>query len=148
MEGDSRRNSVYDFSGLRVHPDGYRVHQSDRNLGLTGHRRHNIQDFRGWIADDAGGSVIAPRYRSRKRAPSSEAEYIEAQAVQGHEASTEEARPSEEPQATGKRKKRRKLQRSIKFAEDDSYISSLSLPTEETSNGPLTPSQVSSTFNF
>ncbi|KAF8885796.1 hypothetical protein BD779DRAFT_658754 [Infundibulicybe gibba] len=51
-----RLNTIYDYSGLRLHRDGARVQQSSQN-----HRsrtaRSSIRDARGnWVARDAGGS--------------------------------------------------------------------------------------------
>lgn len=58
-----RLNTVYDYSSLRIHPDGSRVEQSSRNLRPRTSRT-SIQDSRGnWIARDAGGLGTIGRYR-------------------------------------------------------------------------------------
>ncbi|KAF5364194.1 hypothetical protein D9756_000100 [Leucocoprinus leucothites] len=144
MEGDSRRTSVYDLTGLRVHPDGSRVHQTQRNLRFGTYRRHDTQDFRGWIAEDAGGSIIVPRY---KRVPTTDPENYEAQVADENErgdVGEELVQGEEVPEVKGKRKYPSYIQRAIKrkkFAEDDNYISSLPRASETLDSIPQIPSQ-------
>ncbi|KAF5387944.1 hypothetical protein D9615_000780 [Tricholomella constricta] len=59
-----RLSTVYDFSSLRIHPDGSRVQQdSSKNRNLR-YAASVAQDFRGnWIARDAGGLGIVKRHR-------------------------------------------------------------------------------------
>ena len=62
-ESSHRLSTVYDYSSLRIHPDGSRVNQSSHN-----HRprksRKSVQDSRGnWFARDAGGSATVGKYR-------------------------------------------------------------------------------------
>jgi hypothetical protein len=61
---DHRLSTVYDYSSLRIHPDGSRVNQSLRNLRPR-IAKVSVQDPRGnWIARDAGGSAIVARHRT------------------------------------------------------------------------------------
>ena len=60
----SRLSTVYDYTSLRIHPDGSRVNQSSRNLRPR-IARVAVRDARGnWIARDAGGSAAIRRYRT------------------------------------------------------------------------------------
>jgi len=141
MADDNRRTSIYDLTGLRVHPDGFRVHQTQRNLRLgTQQRYYNSQDFRGWIANGAGGSVITPKYRRNSQTASSDAEDLES--LVEAECSSGESSEKIVSSAKGKRKDTSNTRRALKrkkFAEDDSYISQM----PETSSGtPRLPSQV------
>lgn len=148
MDADSRRITVYDLTGLRVHPNGYRVHQTRVNQEL-GKYPCNIQDSRGWVADDAGGFISVPKYRSEKKAPSFDAEYIEAEQEDRPE---DEQEDEEEVLGKGKRKKKQSNMgpaKKRKFMQDDSYISALSRTSEGSSKGLEMPSQVRfATTNF
>lgn len=141
MDGEDRRVSVYDLTGLRIHPDGYRVHQTERNSELGRYPR-NIHSARGWVADDAGGSIGVPKYRRQKSAVPSESEYIEAK--QDEEGEEDEPDP-EIASSGGKRKKKPNNIGPIKrrrFVEDDSYLSSRSSPGYASLNDLGMPSQV------
>jgi hypothetical protein len=71
MSGN-RLNTVYDYSSLRIHPDGSRVAQSSKNSRPRASRT-SIQDSRGnWIARDAGGLGIIGRYRKVREEPDGE----------------------------------------------------------------------------
>ncbi|KAJ3574680.1 hypothetical protein NP233_g1605 [Leucocoprinus birnbaumii] len=143
MEEDHRRVTVYDLTGLRVHPDGSRVHQTQQNLRFGIHRRQNTRDFRGWIAEDAGGAIIAPKYRASRKAQSSpEVETISVQArdTSGTGDSVDEGGSSPTP---GKPNHKSNIRRALKrkeFAEDDSYISLLARTSEISDNAPKMPS--------
>ncbi|KAL0950355.1 hypothetical protein HGRIS_010323 [Hohenbuehelia grisea] len=51
----TRLNTIYDFSGLRLHSDGSRVEQSSSNLRFPP-LRPSVRDARGnWVARDAAG---------------------------------------------------------------------------------------------
>lgn len=144
MEDDSRRISVYDLTGLRVHPDGLRVHQTQENLRLGTHRRYNAQVPRGWIANDAGGSVITPKYRKHPQMPSSQDTGDSESLVK---AGCEPGQSSEEMVSStkGKRKDTSNIRKTLKrkkFAEDDSYISSSRMHKNSSGISQL-PSQVS-----
>lgn len=149
MEGDNRRTSVYDLTGLRVHPNGYRVHQTQNNLSLGKYGR-NVQGSRGWIADDAGGSIAIPKYRSGRPTPSSEAgeaEYIQMEETgTSREDGEAESEAEESGSAKGKRRKKQNNMAPIKrrkFFQDDSYISGLSQVAGSSGAGLEIPSQVS-----
>ncbi|KAF9476718.1 hypothetical protein BDN70DRAFT_882027 [Pholiota conissans] len=62
---EPRLSTVFDYSDLRLHPNGTRVYQksSNRRPVLA---KVTVQDARAnWIAKDAGGSARVPRYRRR-----------------------------------------------------------------------------------
>ncbi|KAF9449039.1 hypothetical protein P691DRAFT_774949 [Macrolepiota fuliginosa MF-IS2] len=141
MDRDSRRISVYDLTGLRVHPNGYRVHQTERNLELGKHS-HNIQDSRGWVANDAGGSISVPKYRNGGHAPSSDAEYIDAEQAENDQ-NEQEDEDEEDSMRKGKRKKQNNMGpiKRRKFMENDSYITVLSQMSETVGKDLEMPSQ-------
>jgi hypothetical protein len=144
MDGDDRRISVYDLTGLRIHPDGYRVHQAERNSELGKYPR-NIQSARGWVADDAGGSVRIPKYRRQKSTVSPESEYIEAKQDEERKEDQEDELDPEIVSSGGKRKKKQNNMGPIKrsrFMKDDSYLSSHSPPGHGSINNLGMPSQV------
>jgi hypothetical protein len=59
---EKRLTTVYDYSDLRIHPDGTRVKQQARVL----RPRVAVQDARAnWIARDAGGFAVVPRFRKK-----------------------------------------------------------------------------------
>jgi hypothetical protein len=69
---EPRLSTVFDYSDLRLHPDGTRVYQkaSNRRPVLA---KVTVQDARAnWIAKDAGGSARIAKYR--KRTPKNAAE--------------------------------------------------------------------------
>jgi len=142
MGDNNRRTSIYDLTGLRVHPDGLRVHQTQENLRLGKQQRYyNTQDFRGWIANGAGGSVMTPKYRKCSQTSSPDAEnlesLVEAACVSG-ESSRETVSSTK-----GKRKDMSNTRRALKrkkFVQDDSYI--FRMP-KMSSGTPRLPSQVS-----
>lgn len=71
-----RLSTVYDYSSLRIHPDGSRVNQSSHNLRPR-IAKVAVQDSRGnWIARDAGGSATVKRYRN-VRDETSEGEHFD-----------------------------------------------------------------------
>jgi len=142
MRDNNRRTSIYDLTGLRVHPDGLRVHQTQGNLRLgTQQRYYNTQDFRGWIANGAGGSVITPKYRKYSQTSSPDAENLESlvEAECGSGESSGEIVSLTKGRREDMSNTRRVLRR-MKFAEDDSYISQ---KPEMSSGIPRLPSQVS-----
>lgn len=57
---EKRLSTVYDFSDLKLHPNGARVKQQAR----TRTARNTVQDARAnWIATDAGGFAAVPKFR-------------------------------------------------------------------------------------
>ncbi|KAG6902203.1 hypothetical protein C0995_003035 [Termitomyces sp. Mi166 len=60
----ARLSTVYDFSSLRLHPDGSRVRQSTSKNQRLRYAAGVVQDSRGnWFAHDAAGSGAVGRYR-------------------------------------------------------------------------------------
>ncbi len=62
---EKRLTTVYDYSDLRIHPDGTRVKQQAINLRPRA-AQATVQDARAnWIARDAGGFAVVPRFRKK-----------------------------------------------------------------------------------
>ncbi|KAG7447765.1 uncharacterized protein BT62DRAFT_966841 [Guyanagaster necrorhizus] len=106
-----RRTTIYDFSGLRVHADGTRVEQTNRNLRPVIHG-NTTQDWRGtWTARDAAG-----RGQVKRRRRSSPSEPDEGKGKRkGMESDEEEHVPL-------KKRKTKQAEKRRKFAEDFSFL--------------------------
>ncbi|KNZ72688.1 hypothetical protein J132_02121 [Termitomyces sp. J132] len=64
----ARLSTVYDFSSLRLHPDGSRVQQSTSKNQKLRYAASVVQDSRGnWFAHDAAGSGAVGRYRKERK---------------------------------------------------------------------------------
>ncbi|TEB32266.1 hypothetical protein FA13DRAFT_1813597 [Coprinellus micaceus] len=80
----NRRISVYDVTGLRVHPDGRRVDRTANKPRSRYWAPGATQDDQGnWIAVDAAGSFHVPRYTKRKRPGTENEEEQEEDAFEG-----------------------------------------------------------------
>ncbi|KAK0190351.1 hypothetical protein F5146DRAFT_550248 [Armillaria mellea] len=107
-----RRTTVYDFSSLRVHTDGTRVEQTNRNRRLISHK-NTARDSRGnWTARDAAGQWQV----KRRRRNSSSSEPDEGKGKQKALESSEEEHANVEKRETKRAEKRRK------FVEDFSFL--------------------------
>jgi len=63
---EPRRSTVYDYSELRLHPDGTRVYQKPTNL-RPAIAKVSVQNARStWIARDAGGPGSVPKFRKKR----------------------------------------------------------------------------------
>ncbi|KAK0491599.1 hypothetical protein IW261DRAFT_1323790 [Armillaria novae-zelandiae] len=103
-----RRTTIYDFSSLRVHTDGTRVEQTDRNRRPVSHK-NTARDSRGnWTARDAAGQWRVKR-RRRNSSP------IEPDEGKGKQKALESS--EEEPTIVTKRAQKRR-----KFVEDFSFL--------------------------
>ncbi|KAM6501861.1 hypothetical protein JOM56_001838 [Amanita muscaria] len=64
MALDLRRSTVYDFSDLRLHRDGTRIQQTDKNYEASSRRKFSVRDAHGkWRAKDAAGLGTVARMR-------------------------------------------------------------------------------------
>ncbi|KAK0207098.1 hypothetical protein DFS33DRAFT_643980 [Desarmillaria ectypa] len=107
-----RRTTIYDFSSLRVHTDGTRVEQTNRNLRPVSHK-NTTRDSRGnWTARDAAGHWQVKR-RRRNSGPN---EPDEGKGKQGALESGEEEHAPVKKQKTKRAEKRRN------FADDFSFL--------------------------
>ncbi|SJL02627.1 uncharacterized protein ARMOST_05959 [Armillaria ostoyae] len=107
-----RRTTIYDFSSLRVHTDGTRVEQTNRNRRLVSHK-NTARDSRGnWTARDAAGQWQVKR-RRRNSSPS------EPEEGKGKQKALES---SEEEHATVKKLKTKRAEKRRKFVEDFSFL--------------------------
>lgn len=124
-----RLNTVYDYSSLRIHPDGSRVEQSSRNLRPRTSRT-SIQDSRGnWIARDAGGLGIIRRYRRVR-------EEIDGEVISLGEGKSLEGRKGKgkgKAKAVGYRKRDDRAAKRRKFVHDFDFLET------STSNTPTQP---------
>ncbi|KAF9458470.1 hypothetical protein BDZ94DRAFT_1270532 [Collybia nuda] len=116
-----RRSTVYDYSSLRIHPDGSRVEQSTRNLRPRTSRT-TIKDSRGnWIARDAGGLGIVGRYKRVREETDGEVVSLGANEPsdlgKGKSKGKDKAKP-----ATGYRKRDERAAKRQKFVHDFDFL--------------------------
>ncbi|PPR06617.1 hypothetical protein CVT24_001724 [Panaeolus cyanescens] len=134
---EPRRSTVYDFSDLRLHPDGSRVYQKDSNRQLWLANKVVQTANNTWIATDAGGSMKVSSFRSRvknnTKQGDDEAEEFNLDDVSGGEEDQDEGQEKgtsadEETQSGQKRGLKKKVDgRTVKrrkFLEDFSYLGS------------------------
>ena len=120
---EPRRSTVYDYSDLRLHPDGTRVLQqsSNRRKQLAKVTVQTVQNQ--WIATDAGGSGKVPQFKRKRRDASAEQEDFEDRLHSSDEPTPGSA--TNGTSTTAKRKSkgidRRKAKRN-KFRADDEYL--------------------------
>ncbi|KAF9528042.1 hypothetical protein CPB83DRAFT_855228 [Crepidotus variabilis] len=62
---EHRRSTVYDYTDLRLHPDGSRVAQKSSNRRPAVIRTVTQTSRANWIANDAGGSGIIPKFQKK-----------------------------------------------------------------------------------
>ncbi|KAK0443928.1 uncharacterized protein EV420DRAFT_1015296 [Desarmillaria tabescens] len=107
-----RRTTIYDFSSLRVHTDGSRVEQTNRNLRPVSHK-NTARDSRGyWTARDAAGRWQVKR-RRRNSSPS------EPEEGKGKQKALESG---EEEHIPLKKRKTKRAEKRRKFADDFSFL--------------------------
>ncbi|GLB34261.1 hypothetical protein LshimejAT787_0111450 [Lyophyllum shimeji] len=138
-----RLSSVYDFSSLRLHPDGSRVAQNTSKNLRPGRAASVVRDPRGnWIARDAAGLPTAKRY-SRV-----------GQDADGEEIDLEEADKEPAPRKSkGKAKARpgRKYDprpaKRQKFMEDFEFLTPVT-PSSSSSEHPLPSSDLLKAIHY
>ncbi len=107
-----RRTTIYDFSSLRVHTDGTRVEQTNRNRRPVSHK-NTSRDSRGnWTARDAAGQWQV----KRRRRNSSSSEPDDGKGKQ------KALESSEEEHATVKKRETKRAEKRRKFVEDFSFL--------------------------
>ncbi|KAF9035915.1 hypothetical protein BJ165DRAFT_1355169, partial [Panaeolus papilionaceus] len=129
---EPRRSTVYDYSDLRLHPDGSRVYQKDSNRQLWLANKVVQTANKTWIATDAGGSMKVRKFRGRvkkKAVESEEGEEFNLDDVGGlDDAEQDESSRDEEGESGQKRKLKKKVDgRTIKrrkFLQDYSFLGS------------------------
>lgn len=136
----SRLSTVYDFSSLRLHPDGSRVHQTSKNLRPR-NALVSVQDSRGnWFARDAAGLGSVKGYRRVR--DDTEGEKFDFGEAESEQSEYKGEGKGKAKVATGRGYDQRPAKRR-KFAQDFDFLEtpSFSTPTEE----PL-PSSVNTTL--
>ncbi|KDR84252.1 hypothetical protein GALMADRAFT_704386 [Galerina marginata CBS 339.88] len=121
---DPRLSTVFDYSSLRLHPDGTRVYQKSSNFrpGLV---KVTTQDPRSnWIARDAGGLGSVPKVKKRVK----DASEGDVRAEQDGDSKTnpELSDDVDEYEGAGRKRKRKRVNKGKlkrhKFINDDSYL--------------------------
>ena len=130
---EPRKSTVYDFSDLRLRPNGTRVYQKSTNLRPK-LARSTVQVARSnWIATDAGGSAKVPLFKKRKRVNPDEEEEEDKDGnvsasgpADGEDSSVE---VDDDVDKKGKRKSKRPDHRKAKrqkFLQNDDYLAGVS----------------------
>lgn len=126
-----RLSTVYDFSDLRLHPDGTRVYQKSTNLRPDLVKVTTRDSRFNWIAKDAGGSAAVPKFRKRQKAVrerDEDGELDSKSQEESAEGSRESSEESEAARRDGNRKKRKpkridtRKPKRLKFAKDYNYL--------------------------
>ncbi|KAJ7601039.1 hypothetical protein C8J56DRAFT_1157277 [Mycena floridula] len=127
----SRNSTVYDFTNLRLHPDGTRVKLKATEIARPRTAKYSTRDSRGnWIAQDAGGLGNVPK--RRKLADSSDEE------AEGEE----EVRDEAQKILTKAAVKRQRFAEDLSFLDIPDPSSSTPTTTEDSNTLPL-PSSAS-----
>ena len=159
---EPRKSTVFDYSDLRLHPDGTRVHQRSTNLRPK-LAQSTIRGVRSnWIATDAGGSLKVPLFRKRKTVSLEEEQEEEEEEIEDGNISPSGSARGEDPSfevddnvdENGKRRSRRPDHRKAKrqkFLKSDDYLagsfpSNLGESSDVNSLSLPHPSPVSSVF--
>ncbi|RDB20049.1 hypothetical protein Hypma_013028 [Hypsizygus marmoreus] len=141
----ARLSTVYDFSSLRLHPDGSRVNQTSRNLRPR-NARLSVQDSRGnWFARDAAGLGTVGRYR-RVRDEDNDEE------PDGEEASAGPSRRRKGKRkaktTTGKRRTDNRPEKRQKFYDNLDFLNAPTLNTPTGSDFPLPSSDLLKSIHY
>ncbi|KAK0230175.1 hypothetical protein IW262DRAFT_1521264 [Armillaria fumosa] len=107
-----RRTTIYDFSSLRVHTDGTRVEQTNRNRRPVSHKNTAQDSCGNWTARDAAGQWQVKR-RRRNSSPS------EPDGGKGKQKALES---SEEEHAIVQKRETKRAEKRRKFVEDFSFL--------------------------
>ena len=139
-----RLSTVYDYTSLRIHPDGSRVNQSSHNLRPR-IARGAVRDSRGnWIARDAGGLATVKKYTSVRDEASDEESFdfgdVEVQKSNNGPGSQGNKRKGKAPHQ--RERNGRSAAKRQKFMNDFEFLA-----TPQPVDGPPLPSSVS-TFHL
>jgi hypothetical protein len=152
---EPRKSTVFDYSDLRLHPDGTRVYQKATNLRPK-LAQSIVQGARSnWIAIDAGGSFKVPLFKRKKRGSLEEEEEEKKDGNISVSAADEDS-SMEVDDKKGKRRSRRPDHRTVKrqkFLKNDDYLADAATPSpgESSDMNFLTlpyPSTVSTVFHI
>ncbi|KAF9453403.1 hypothetical protein P691DRAFT_771564 [Macrolepiota fuliginosa MF-IS2] len=152
-EGEgSRRNTVYDLTSLRLHPDGSRVQQAEtKNLALGKREDVVYHPRRGWFAGDAGGKVVTAgtAVLKRKRAVSCGDDDDDGggSGDDGGDSTVDEFNATVEVESRGRTLERKphksksaRAKKRRRFKEDDSFIGKLTQKLQEPGHKDDAPS--------
>lgn len=118
-----RLSTVHDLATLRLHPDGTRVQNSDKNLRIRA-SKYAARDSKGnWFARDAGGTGEVKQRLSKSRAKDAEEE----QSTEAGEEELTVAKPSgkqrAETESEGEREfKDYRARKRRRYIADESFI--------------------------
>ena len=127
---EPRKSTVYDYSDLRLHPDGTRVYQRSTNLRPK-FAQCTVEDARSnWIATDAGGSVRVPLFK-RKKKVTLEGEWVGEMSENISACGSAGSQEVDDNIERGKRKSRPQDHRKVKrqrFTKNDDYLAEDAIP--------------------
>lgn len=144
---EPRWSTVFDYSNLRLHPDGTRVYQKSTNLAPRIAKVAVCTSRKNWIAKDAGGLLNVGRFKHNKK-PRRD--------LQGDEEYISLGNGIKSPEPEDERKIKRKDERPAKrrkYLQDHDYIekdrsTSANLASDTgTDSFPYEPSSVRPSFS-
>jgi hypothetical protein len=144
---EPRRSTVFDYSNLRLHPDGTRVYQKSSNLKPRSAKAAVRTSRQNWIANDAGGRSNIPQFRRAQKKtlqdPQADEEYINLRT------GTESPEPDEERRIKRKDErpaKRRRFLEDLDYLDKDRSTSTRLASDTGTESFPYEPSSVRPSF--
>jgi len=154
---EPRLSTVFDYSDLRLHPDGTRVYQKSTNLRPRIAKVAVRTSRNNWIARDAGGLTDIRKFKRVKETsqdPQGDEEFV------GSKTGTDSPMPEDQGEGFKERRKKRKTKRfdgrkakRQKFLENYDYLnnnvstSSNLAPDAGTEYFPYEPSSVCTLFS-
>jgi hypothetical protein len=139
---EPRRSTVFDYSNLRLHPDGTRVYQKSTNLTPRIAKVAVRTSRNNWIARDAGGLSNIRKFTSTKKTSQdlqADEEFI------GLRTGTESSKPEDEhkiKRSDGRTAKRRKFLEDYDYLDKDRSTSTNLTSDTGTESFPYEPSSV------
>jgi hypothetical protein len=128
---EPRLSTVFDYSNLRLHPDGTRVHQKPTNVRPRIAKVAVRTSRNNWIAKDAGGHAIILKFRTGKKTlqdPQGGEDEGDGESISSR-TGTDSPGPEDEGQESKGQGKKRKVKRldgrkakRQKFLEDYNYL--------------------------